>query len=153
MAGNFVTQEDDNPVNAADWSSFAAMFDCYRCCAIKLRFVPSVTADTTWQYTPCYVFHDPNTPDFRVVLTVSVAVAYENCKIVNMQRPWKYYHKMYKNLPSSTATNSRSLRGYLPTAEPLPTQCIVLYGVNSMTASHQLGQLLVTLYVVGMARN
>jgi hypothetical protein len=60
---------------------------------------------------------------------------------------------MYKNLPGSTTTNSRSIRGYLPTAEPVATQCIVLFGTNSMTASHQLGQFLVSLYVVGTARN
>lgn len=121
---------------------------------MKIRFVPSVTADVTWQYTPGYIFHDANTPTFGATLTVAVAVAYENCKIVNMQRPWKYYRKMYKNLPGpGTTTTSVSIRGYLPTSEPAPTQCIVLFGTNSMTASHQLGHLLVTLYVVGTARN
>jgi hypothetical protein len=113
----------------------------------------NVTADTTWQYTPGYIFHDANTPTFGATLTVAVATAYENCKIVNMQRPWKYYRRMYKNLSGSTATNSRPIRGYLPTAEPLATQRTVLFGINSMTASHQLGQFLVTLYAAGTARN
>jgi hypothetical protein len=153
MTGNFTTQQDDNLVSASDWTSFVAVFDYYRCCAMKIRFVPSVTADTTFQYTPGYIFHDANTPTFGATLTVVVATAYENCKIVNMQRPRKYYRKIYKNLPGGTTTNSLSLRGYLPTAEPLATQCIVLFGTNTMTVAHQLGQFLVTLYVVGVARN
>jgi hypothetical protein len=60
------------------------MFVYYRCCATKIRFVPIVTADTTWQYTPGYIFHDANTPTFGGTLTVAVATAYENCKIVTM---------------------------------------------------------------------
>jgi hypothetical protein len=94
-----------------------------------------------------------NTPTFGATLTVSVAAGYENCKIVDMQRPWKCYRKIYKNVPGGTTISSVSLRGYLPTAEPLATQCIVLFGVNGMTVAHQPGQFLVTLYVVGVARN
>jgi hypothetical protein len=84
MTSNITTQQDDNPVNTSDWSSFATMFDYYRWCAIKIRFVPSMTADTTWKYTPGYIFHDANTPTFGATLTVAVATAYEICKIVNM---------------------------------------------------------------------
>jgi hypothetical protein len=62
---------------------------------------------------------------------------------------------MYRNIPSLAAltVSSVSVRGYLPTAEPIATQFIVLFGVNGMTVARQLGQFLVTLYVVGIARN
>jgi hypothetical protein len=87
-------------------------------------------------------------------LTVDVAVGYENCKIVNMQRPWKYYRKMYRNIAvGGGGVSYLSARGYIPTSNPLSTQCIVLFGVNSMTVARELGRLFVTLYVVGTARN
>jgi hypothetical protein len=120
---------------------------------MKIRFVPNVTADTTFQYAPGYIFHDANTPTFGAKLTISVATAYENCKFVNMQRPWKYYRKMYRNIPGGSSISSFTSRGYLPTSTPFATQCIVLFGINNMTVARQIGQFLVTLYVVGVARN
>jgi hypothetical protein len=53
---NFTIQHDDNPNNAIEWVSFANMFDYYRCCAMKIKFVPSVMADTSFQYQPGYIF-------------------------------------------------------------------------------------------------
>jgi hypothetical protein len=120
-SGNFTTQQDDNPVNAVDWNNFAGLYDYYRVCAMKIRYVPNISADTTFQYTPGYIFHDANTPTFGATLSVAVAAAYENCKIVDVQRAWKYYRKMYRNIPSLACQTVSSvvMRGYLPTAEPI----------------------------------
>jgi hypothetical protein len=51
---------------------------------MKIRYVPNVAADTTFQYTPGYIFHDANTPTFGATLSAAVAAAYEKCKIVDM---------------------------------------------------------------------
>jgi hypothetical protein len=151
--GNFTVQHDDNPNNAIDWNNFASLFDYYRICAIKIRFVPSVTAHTTFQYTPGYIFHDANTGVTLAGITVDTTVGYENCKIVNMQRSWRYYRKTYRSIPvGGGGTSSISTRGYISTSNPVSTQSIILYGVNSMTVDRQIGQILVTLYVVGVAR-
>jgi hypothetical protein len=45
-SGNFTTQQDGNPFNPADWNNFAGLYDYYRLCSMKIRFVPSVSADT-----------------------------------------------------------------------------------------------------------
>jgi hypothetical protein len=39
---------------------------------------------------------------------------------------------MYRNVPGGSKISSLAVRGYLPRAEPLATQYIVLYGVNGM---------------------
>jgi hypothetical protein len=91
ISGNFTVTTDDNPVNAADWNNITALYDFYRVCTIKIRYVPNVSADTTFQYTPGYIFHYANTPNYISPISAAVAAAYE---IVDMQRPWKYYRKM-----------------------------------------------------------
>jgi hypothetical protein len=61
---------------------------------------------------------------------------------------------MYKNIPVGIGgISSISNRGYLPTSNPVATQCIVLYGTNPMTTVHEYGRILVTLYWVGISRN
>jgi hypothetical protein len=42
----------DNPSQAQDWSSFAAMFDSYRVCAVKIRFIPDGTFQSITQANP-----------------------------------------------------------------------------------------------------
>ena len=60
-------------------------------------YVPTVTADVSYNFAPGYVFHDVNSTTLSNI-SEDQAAKYESCKIVNMQRPWKYYRKMMLNL-------------------------------------------------------
>jgi hypothetical protein len=63
---------------------------------MKLKFVPSVTADTSFNYTAGYVFRDVSRVSLSGLI-IATAINYESCKIVNMAQPWKYYRKMIRH--------------------------------------------------------
>jgi len=93
-ATNVAVYPNDNPNTSQDWSNFADLFDSYRCCAIKLKWIPYVnvsnTKDTTittepaaisYQYrnAPVYVFYDYNTV-FSSAPTPETVFSYSNCQ-------------------------------------------------------------------------
>ena len=105
---------DDNPASVgAPVTNMFNLFDEYRTCAMKLNFIPNVTANATitqfYSYVPIFVAHDVNSTSL-VVATAANILDYENCKVFNVQRPWKYYRKMQKNIAYTTTANSISVR-------------------------------------------
>jgi hypothetical protein len=56
--------------------------------AMKIRFVPSVTASTEFNYVPGFVFHDPKAVSAPGTISTYTNVQFENRKLVNFQRPW-----------------------------------------------------------------
>lgn len=98
---------EDNSVSSTDWTSVSNLFQYYRCCAMKVRFIPSATSDTSFNYVAGYIFHDSS----RINLTgatIATCVNYENCKIVNFARPWKYYRKMTRTIDPTVKQTNRS---------------------------------------------
>jgi len=122
---NAVVTIHDSPKLAVDFDSVAQLFDYYRVNAIKLKFIPAWTAQSlqtsiSVSLRAAYAIRDINHPlDFPVTLTRNEAVGYENCKILNLQRPWTYYRKMIRNIitdPASTGIDTISIKGYYATA-------------------------------------
>lgn len=87
----------------ADWTNVATLFDSFRVCAFKLKYVPSLPNDvsTTTGFYPCYVLFDVDSQG-SVAASNTVALEYENCRVKNMYMPWSYYTKVPK--PSSGPT-------------------------------------------------
>lgn len=147
----------DNPNTAQDWSNVAALFDFYRCCAIKLHFIPAANVNefpagaAGPRFSPAYVFHDANS--ISSIIGVNNVIQYENLVVKNLWLPWKKYYKMTRNIPTS-GTNAISSKGYVPTASPIPTQSVQIYIPTIGTqSSGVLGQLITTYYVVARNRN
>jgi len=67
---------------------------------------------------------------------------HEIFKVVNIQRPWKYYRKMARNISVSTNNTTILSRGYIPTANPTSTQAmgIIWLSTNPAFPSLTLGQ-------------
>jgi len=110
----------------SDWTSIASLFDEYRLCALKVKWIPRYTtaltdAVTANTYSPMFVYHDVNTPNAPVSNDADEAAAdslnYENCKVKNFYRPWSYYRKMQRNIRIDTTRTSvtTSVRGYQAT--------------------------------------
>jgi hypothetical protein len=70
-----------------------------------------------------YIFHDSSRVTVSPV-SIPIAIGYENCRIVNMQRPWKYYRKLIRDIDP---TVKQTTRGYITTAAPTATQCFILF--------------------------
>lgn len=145
---------NDNPSTYPDFDSIAALFDKYRVNAIAVKFIPTVTANTTVTgstvFTPGYILHDEN--HATVSLNTSNGfLQYENCKVVNLQRPWKYYRKMKRNIPMEPVGNTLDTKGYQPTVHPVATQCFAFFN-SSFDDGEQFGTFVVSLYITATAR-
>jgi hypothetical protein len=79
--GSFTWSLDDNSNNAHDWSSLAALVDYCSVCAMKFKFIPTATADTSFDYAQGYIFDDVNTPTLAAG-SIEIAIQCENCKML-----------------------------------------------------------------------
>jgi hypothetical protein len=149
----------DNPSNHVDWANVQNLFQFYRVNAMKIRFFPTVTADTTFGYVPGYVagyvVHDINRTTFSS-MTPENMMGYENCRFVNMAPGWKYYRKMNRNIPSDAAVKLSS-RGYITTASRTSTQIFMVYvkypfGTGWNFAGKTLGYVMTTWYLSAFGR-
>jgi len=151
----------DQPNNAQDWSNFAALFDTYRCCAAKLKFIPIatvnelqevVTATATGFNVPMYIITDYNTV-VSSVLSQNEVIRYENLKIRSLTKMWTHYTKFRKNTVIYDPGNVQygMIRGYQPTNIPKQSQTIVVWvpKMGTATAAITIGTLIVTCYVIG----
>lgn len=133
----------DNPRNisaAQDYSNVAGLFDTYRCCAVKYKFIPAFPYDTsvTTNYTPLYVTFDT---DGTGPSTINAALQYENLKLKNMYRPWTVYYKLPK------ISTSGAIMGYCDIDSP-STVGEVTFLASGLNTTATYGQLIQTYYVV-----
>lgn len=155
----------DKPSDATGWGRMPYIFDTYRVCAVKIMYVPyaqpPLANNTTiassaisYQYrnTPIWIAHDYNSV-ISTGMTVDQMMAYSNVKLKQSNRVWRYYCKMRKNQPPSTADNATSVsnRGYQSTNTPVATQTIVGLIESPYTDTAQnliTARLFVTYYIV-----
>ena len=69
------------------------------------------------------------------------AVQYESCKIVNMQRLWKCYRKMVRNVNPDVESTAR---GNITTSNPQPTQLFCLIYIGTTQSQKYLGDILIS---------
>lgn len=149
VAGVIDTYLTSNPTSYQDWSSISSLFDNYRTCAIKLKFIPQLpnNVSSSTSYAPLYIVGDPDSST-NPVTSVNEAIQYENMRVKNMYRPWKYYYKFPKVM--ATGSNVVINRGYQDCASPISIGVVGLYGTN-FSLSTTYGTLVSTIYLV--ARN
>jgi hypothetical protein len=152
-----------------EWESISALFDEFRVCAMKVKWIPSVNTallfDKNAAYAPMFIYHDINSTEAISDITdTKQIIAYESSRTKNFFRPWSYYRKMQRNIPPAALTQAISLRGYVPTqnAANATTQrfCIYWNAVNksqitsdwTLPADNILGTFIITRYVVARAR-
>lgn len=138
---------NDDVSGYQDWTSFAAVFDSYRVCALKLKFVPDLPNDTSTVtgYKPLYVVHDVDQSNIPT-LSVNTAIQYENMKVFNMYRPWNYYRKFSKQSSSGVASQVMMAGGYKDVAVTTASQCIQYIGTG-FDLSTTYGTIISTAYV------
>lgn len=145
---------DDNPLTYPEFGSIATLFDKYRVNAMSIKYVPIVTANSstaTAAFTPGYILHDENHASVSIA-TSNQFMEYENCKVVNLQRPWKYYRKMKRNIPMEGTGNNLDTKGYQPSSHPVPTQCFAFFQSGFVDDGVQYGTIIVSLYLTATAR-
>jgi hypothetical protein len=157
-AANSTWAIDDTPSSGTgattDWSGNAGLFDYYRVNEIKIKFIPTFTAQgmtsaTSIGYYPAYVVHDINSTTLPNTLSIT-DLQYENCRVMNCQRPWTYYRKMHRNV-----IGGMSNKGYLTTGSPVARQVIgVLFQEFSgvTTGTFTIGTVVWTYYVSAYGR-
>lgn len=149
-AGGVIDQVvSNNPSGFGDWASVVALFDEYRFCAVKLKYIPTEPNDTfvTQAFYPFYIVPDNN--DVNTIGSVANALNVESCRVKNMFRPWKYYYKWQK--ASSTGSSEVVIKGgYRDVSATAGYQSVKMYGTG-FGITKTLGQLIITGYIV--ARN
>ena len=160
-----VIMDPPNP----DWESIANLFDEFRVCAMKVKWIPSTNTalifDKNAAYSPMFIWHDINSVQATLdTVDTKQMIAYESCRTKNFYRPWSFYRKMQRNIAPASLASSISLRGYVPTenATNATTQrfCIFWNAVNKsqvssdwiLAADNIMGTFIITRYVVARAR-
>lgn len=132
-----------------DWTSVSGLFDQYRVCAIKWKYIPARFNDTTAQtmFPPAYIVYDQTTLNSNPITSVDVALGYENVKVVNMGEQWKVYRRIPK-LSSSQVQAAVYQGGWLNIEEAGDYQegSIGIYGTGFST-SVTYGKLISIFYV------
>jgi hypothetical protein len=159
--GTYYTSLPDLPSLSEDFTNIANLFDEYRCCAMKVKYIPNViinsltTTAVPFIFNPIWILHDVNTID-SAITNIDTALNYESCRAYSVLRPWKYYRKMQRNIPITDASTRTtvSTRGYIPTDGAVATQCLRIGWASNGTfaANSTLGNYVVTWYVVARAR-
>lgn len=109
----------------SDWTSYENLYDSYRICAIKLKWIPNVNnisfgvsgaATFVNGYMPGYLAADYDDAFADTMPTVTQINEYENCKSMNLYRPWKRYFRVpkYTSNPNSNVVPQVGLgnKGY-----------------------------------------
>lgn len=138
-----------SPSTSDDWNSIVALFDSYRVCAMKIKFVPTCPNDpSSTKYAPIYVYADVD-ENVTVAPSVPAMLEYENLKVKDATKPWQYYTKFPK--VTATGTANINLDGYLDTATPQATGSIVMYSTPLSNIVY--GYVIITWYVAVKNRN
>jgi hypothetical protein len=140
----------DDPTRSTDWTNVSNLFLWARVNAMKGKFIPTVTADTSFNYVPGFIFHVSTRSSAPSGLTVAVAAIYDSCRIKNLARSWSYYRKMIRDIdPTVKSTN----RGYMLVVTIVRTQlfCCVSNFPTGL-ASKTVGYIMITRYVTAFGR-
>lgn len=146
-AGVFTGEFVDNPNQSLDFTNIAALFDTYKFCAMRIKYIPSFPNDTSSQhlYTPLYVVGDPN--DTTPLTTTNQAIEYENMQVKDLQKPWKYYYKFpTATIVSGAGTQVVLAGGYRNVNSIVPARAIKMISTN-LTASSTYGTFIVSMYL------
>lgn len=133
-----------------DWVSVANLYDQFRVCAIKLKYIPTHPNDpsSAAAYRPIYVFADFDATGLSP--TDAAAVGYGNMKVMNAYRPWSYYLKVPRLV--NTGSSSVSIEGYMDTAAPQVTGSLYLSKAGGFSNSTTYGVVILTYYIQAVVR-
>lgn len=138
----------DTPVGYADWNNISALFDNFRVCAIKVKFIPNKPNDlsSATPYTPIYIIHDKDSTSPPG--TTQGIIEYENMRVKNLFQPWTYYKKFAKQ--SATGITGQVLLpgGYKDVGMPNASQAIFIRSESGLQTNTQYGRYITTLYIV-----
>lgn len=147
----------DQPNVLTDWLQLQGLFDSYRVCALKFRWIPSYISNelesSTWNNVPVYVYHDANSV-ISTTPSLSDVIQYQNLKIGSLCKRGKFYYKMRPNQPPSndSAATAVSNRGYQSTSAPAATQTVVFFvpqfGPSDALTTVNIATLITTWYIV-----
>ena len=148
--GTLDTVVDNNPSGFQDWSSISNLFDSYRVCAIKIKYIPSLPNDTSavTGFYPLYAVNDHD--DITPLASVNQAIQYENMKVHNLYMPWQHYFKIPVRTQTSTAGTIEK-GGYQDIASVSGSAGIKLW-VTGLDTSTQYGTMIVTHYIAAKNR-
>lgn len=135
-----------------DWSGITSLYDQYRVCAVKLKFIPNypnnTTATTAYAPVYCMIDYDTEAPPG----TVADVIQYNNLKVKNLYRPWKLYYKIPKSTPSVANAPQASVGyGWVDVAKPVQIGAIQLL-VNGASISSSYGTIIATYYICAKNR-
>lgn len=137
----------DNPTGYSDFTNLQTLFDSYRVCAIKIRFIPTRPNDESnlTTYAAAYIVHDPDstTPP----ATTAEMVEYENVKIKNLYSQWSYYRKFRRTTSTGVAGQVVLAGGYKDMGLPTGTQAVFIRTDTGLLTSTVYGRYITTLYI------
>ncbi len=150
VGGTFSTVYNDNPTAFGDWTSIATMFDSYKICALRIKFIPSLPNDTSTQtgYYPFYVCGDPD--DTNILTSTGEVIEYENMKVFNLYRPFKYYYKL--PIMTSDGTTAVTLQGGYRDVSATAGKRGIKTWAEDLDASQKYGTFITTAYIVAKNR-
>lgn len=135
-----------NPTALPEFSTCGGLFDSAKVCAMKFHWLPSQPngSSITTVYAPAYVLYDPD-ETAAPVATADAALQYENCKVFNLYRPFKYYRKLDRITQQSTA--GVTLGGGWSDIVTMPSNGGLMLFAAGLDATEEYGQLVVSYYV------
>lgn len=142
------------PSGALELTNFNALYDSYRVCAVKVKFIPYGPNDTTStrDYQPLFGVHDPDDlSGTNTITSVNQILQYDNFKTFNLYKPWKWYFKVSKIMNGKQANGTDDIitygRGLIDINTPCYTGNMCFYGID-YTPSTKYGNLIVTYYIL-----
>lgn len=132
----------DDPSAFTDWANIQNLFDFYRVCAMKIKYVPTFTesfsggtAGDTNYFGPHICWYDPNSDASPAGVTRDVVLQYENSRIFNGQRMFSYYKKFFTRAVKVVDGEFVDMKGYIRTSQPQSNRYIGLLSSSPVQAT------------------
>lgn len=150
--GQIANVYTDNPNGYNDWTQIASLFDSYRVCAIKIKYIPNKPNDESnvTTYQPLYIVQDRDST--TLPSTVNDMIQYENLKVKNLYRPWTYYRKFAKQTSTGVTGQVMLAGGYKDCGQPTGSQAIFIVSEPGLQTSTTYGRWITTLYLTAKNR-
>ena len=135
--------DQTNPL--PEWASVLPLYDRYRVTGIKIKFIPDRPNDafSATGFYPFYVAADYD--DLGAPTSIQQMLDYDNCKILNLYKPWQLYYKIPRLMnPGQTGVITLG-SGMMDVAATQSTGSIKMHFVGDLSKKY--GTLIFTYYI------
>jgi hypothetical protein len=125
----------NNPSAAAEYSAITSLYDSYRVERMIFEYIPQLTYNTGFAFTPLAVVFDPDTT--TVLGSFGAALQYDSLRVMDLTKHWNLSVRPPRVSSASALTGSYTVyeNGFIDMATPVATSAFLWYAANATSST------------------